>query len=25
MTIQSGATQTYNLYGCIHRIGWVNI
>jgi hypothetical protein len=21
MTIQSGATQTYNLYGCIHRIG----
>ena len=21
LTVQSGATQTYNLYGCIHRIG----
>ena len=21
MTVQSGATQSYNLYGCIHRIG----
>ena len=21
LTIQSGATQTYNLYGCVHRIG----